>query len=75
MSRTNRAIQPSFSMKIFLTNRVKFFLIQDALVPKTVCLSIELGLKMTSENHLYLTGILFTVVESKELQQVHLGRI
>ena len=29
VSRTNRAIQPSFSMKILLTNHVKFLLIQD----------------------------------------------
>ena len=55
-------------MKILLTNLVKFLLIQDTLVPKTICLSIELGLEMTSENHLYLTGILFAVIESKELQ-------
>ena len=62
-------------MKILLTNLVKFLLVQDTLVPKAICLGVELGLKMTCENHLYLTGILLTVVESKELQQVHLGRI
>ena len=62
-------------MKILLTNHVKFLLIQDTFVPKTICFSIELSLEMTSENHLYLTGILLTIVEGKELQQVHLGRI
>ena len=62
-------------MNILLTNYVKLLLIQYAFIPKTICFSIELSLEMTSENHLYLTGILLTIVEGKELQQVHLGRI
>lgn len=55
-------------MKILLTNLVKLLLIQYTLVPKTICLCIELGLKMAGENHLYLTGILLAIVEGEKLQ-------
>ena len=62
-------------MKVFLANSIKSFLIQNALIPKTICLCIKLRLEMTSQYHLNLMSILLTVVESKEFQQVHLGWI
>ena len=31
--------------------------------PIGICLSIEPGLKMAGENHLYLTGVLLAIVE------------
>lgn len=55
-------------MKILLANLVKLFLVQDALIPQTVCLGVELSLEMAGEKHLYLTGILLAVIEGKELQ-------
>lgn len=55
-------------MKILLTNCVKFLLVQDALIPQTVCLGVELSLEMAGENHLYLTSIHLAVIEGKELQ-------
>ena len=62
----------SFRVEIFLANGIKFLLIQNAFVPKTISLCIELCLKMTGEYRLDLTGILLRIVESKELQ-AHTG--
>ena len=75
VSRTNLAINFSLCVEVFLANGVEFLLIQDPLIPKVVGLCIKLCLKMAHQHRLYLTGILLTVVESKEFQQVHLGRI
>ena len=62
-------------VKVFLTDGIKLLMIQNALIPKAIGLCIKLSLEMAGQHHLYLTGILLTVVEGKELQQVHLGWI
>ena len=51
---------------------VQLLLIQNALIPQTVCLFIKFTLKVSGQHRLNLAGIVLTVVESEKLQQVHL---
>ena len=54
---------------------VKFFLIEDASIPKAVRFLVKFLLEIASEHQLYLTGKIFAVVESEEPQQMQLRRI
>ena len=57
-----------FCMKIFLADSIELSLIECAFIPKTVSFFVKQRLEMTSENHLNLMGIVFAVIESKQLQ-------
>ena len=54
VSRTNRALRTSFSMKIFVADGVKTLLIQNAFVPQTIGFGIVLCLEISGQYRLNL---------------------